>query len=257
MNRSIALIINLITYIFMIWANYFTNSGAYNGQTVADISNDLNTLITPAGIAFSIWTLIFIGILVFIFSSFYGEKEKGKPEQSKAWPLLAVSNILNGLWGFTFLSGNYLLSVIVMVALLLTLIKIAVNLRLELDNEPRRIVATIWWPITIYLGWIIAATLVNVSVYLVSLGIEPMGPTASMTAKAILAVGTLIYILLIQKRNMREAAMVGVWALVWIAVAKWELDSSVAWTALTFAATLLIVSGIHASRNFVFPPKEA
>jgi hypothetical protein len=248
MSKVGILVINLITYGFMIWANYYTNSGAYNGENIGQISSELQNLISPAPPAFSIWSLIFVGILIFIISSFYGER-KGLAEQSKAWPWLALSNILNGTWGFLFIGGNYPLSVLVMLALLFCVTKIAVNLRMELDDEPLRVIFTIWWPIVIYLGWLIAATLANIATTLVSLGVEPYTDTAQFIAIGVLLVAMVIYLMLIKYRNMREAAGVGVWALAWIATEQWDQNLVISYTAIAIAAVISIAAAMHAFKN--------
>lgn len=50
-------------------------------------------------------------------------------------------------------------------------------------------------------------------------------------------------------RNMREFALVGVWALVAIGVANWGEMQIIVYTAFTVAAVLFISSGVHAYIN--------
>ena len=54
---------------------------------------------------------------------------------------------------------------------------------------------------------------------------------------------------MIWKRNMREYALVGVWALVAIAVSNWQIEQSVVITALLVAFAILISITIHAYQN--------
>ena len=56
--------INLIVFLITLIINYLTASGLINGMSQKVVSNKYNTLITPAGFAFSIWGIIYslIGI---------------------------------------------------------------------------------------------------------------------------------------------------------------------------------------------------
>ena len=51
--------INLIVFLITLIINYLTASGLINGMSQKVVSNKYNTLITPAGFAFSIWGLIY------------------------------------------------------------------------------------------------------------------------------------------------------------------------------------------------------
>lgn len=46
--------------LFTIIFNYLSNTGIFNGKTIANVSNQCHNLFTPAGYAFSIWGLIYL-----------------------------------------------------------------------------------------------------------------------------------------------------------------------------------------------------
>ncbi|MNY71372.1 hypothetical protein D3C86_2097050 [compost metagenome] len=69
-----------------------------------------------------------------------------------------------------------------------------------------------------------------------------------MTVIMILVAG-IVYIALTWTRNLRESAMVGIWALVAVAVANWDTMPTVAYTAIAVSAVILISSSLHAYRN--------
>jgi hypothetical protein len=54
---------------------------------------------------------------------------------------------------------------------------------------------------------------------------------------------------MIYKRNMREFAAVGIWALVAIAVRHWDAMPVLQWTAVFWAVVLAIASGVHGYKN--------
>jgi len=58
-----------------------------------------------------------------------------------------------------------------------------------------------------------------------------------------------IYLLLFYYRNMREAAFVGIWALIAIAVRHWGNEPGIVWTALLAVGILFISASIQAWKN--------
>lgn len=78
---------------------------------------------------------------------------------------------MNGLWVYAWINEQLVLSMIIMIFLLTSLIRLTFNLRLETWNAPWRIIAFVWWPICIYTGWIVLATVVNAAVVIKSLGL--------------------------------------------------------------------------------------
>ena len=107
----------------------------------------------------------------------------------------------------------------------------------------------VWWPITFYFGWIILASVVNISALLVSLNLGLQAGVTELLAIVVLVVATIIYLTLLAKRNLREAALVGIWGFIAIAVKQMEANESVAYTSIILALILTLVTGRHAWRN--------
>ena len=60
-NKSrLLVILNTITLVIMLFANYAGNTGFYSKVNVADISHKYDTLFAPAGYAFIIWGVLFL-----------------------------------------------------------------------------------------------------------------------------------------------------------------------------------------------------
>src|SRR5680860_1387278 len=115
--------------------------------------------------------------------------------------------------------------------LLISLLIIIFRNRMELYDAPLSTIAFLWWPFVVYSGWITVAAIVNLSAYLVKIdwngwGLDPVNWTIIM-----ILVATIINILVIQRRNMREFAGVGVWSFIGIAVANWGVNASIQYTA--------------------------
>ena len=241
---------NLIVTIALIYWNYLSNTGIFDGKKMPELSEKYNSLFTPEGYAFSIWGIIFLSLVA--FGAFAVYLAFAKPDKysyvEKGLPFLLLANILNGTWVYLWFNENILGSVICMIFIFLSLLKVVLNLRMELDDVPCKVIAFVWWPIDLYFGWIIVAFVANVSVYLNTIGFS-LGLQENYWVIIMVVVVTLINFLLIQKRNLREVALVTVWAFVAIAVRHWENQELIAYSALLGAAVLVITTQLHALRN--------
>ena len=64
MKKFYSLLNTFVVFVLIYW-NYWSNSGGINGKTVGELSDEYANLFTPAGYAFAIWGIIFIGLIVF------------------------------------------------------------------------------------------------------------------------------------------------------------------------------------------------
>ncbi|SEI81921.1 hypothetical protein SAMN05192553_101412 [Cyclobacterium xiamenense] len=240
------LVINSVTFLVVLLFNYLGSSGDYFGSTVGEVSADYQTLLTPAGYAFSIWGLIYLGWLAFLVFQWQGYLTGNSATAllpAGIW--FSLANLSNALWVWAWTSGHLWLSLLLIAGLLLALIRLVINFRLELDDVPLRILFWVWWPICIYTGWVILATVLNTSVVLRSLGFSGQPETDTVWAVVILLVAAAIYMLLTLYRNMREAALVGAWGIGAIAVSKWEQAPTIGMLAAAVALMLLVTAGVH------------
>jgi cbb3-type cytochrome oxidase subunit 3 len=227
----------------------------FDGKTVGEVSRRYDTLFAPAGYAFAIWGLIYLLLIVFVSYQWFAwlkQREDRELQQAGLW--LAVANLANGLWIAAWLTESIGISVLLMFALLGSLLVLTARLRLELWDAPLRIIVFVWWPLVIYLGWIVVAAVANVAAWLVSVGWSGMLATDPTWTIVSIALATAIYLVLLLNRNMREAALVGIWALVAIAARQWQAQDAIAVSALTGAAILLVAVTWHAYKNWETSP---
>ncbi len=244
-------ILNLLSVLFVIAVNYVSQALRLNDTTIGEISKKYDNLFTPADYAFAIWGLIFLGLLAFaIFQvkrAFFSEKQSPFIEQVGYW--FALANLLNATWVFAFVFDYTGLSVLIMLGILFSLIKIILNTNMERWDAPIEILAFVWWPICLYSGWIAVATIANISAYLTKVGWDGFGLGEQEWTIIMIAIATLLNILMIWKRNMREFAAVGIWALFAIFVRHREAIDPLAYTALAGSIILLVIAAIHGYRN--------
>ncbi len=254
MTRIGWLLLNTITFAGTLYANYYVNASAVEGESIGEISDRFMTLITPADYAFAIWGLIYLGLIVFIGFQWFQYLTGREDQLAQIGIWLAVANIANGLWIWSWMSLMTDTSVIIMFLLLLALLQLVVRLRLEIWDAPVRIIVAVWWPVVLYLGWIILAAVVNVSAWLVSEGWTG-GPFSEMTwAILILLVAMGIYLMMIYMRNLREAALVGVWGIAAVAVRHWDTEPTLAWVCVGICLVLFVASAYHGYLNHETSP---
>ena len=159
MEKSKPILVILAT-IAVIFVNYLATEGYIGGITPNYISDKYPTFVTPAGYAFSIWALIYLGIILFtIFQAMPAQADNFK----KVRPFYILSCVANCAWIFLWHNQQIVASVGAMLVLLASLAAINFNLDKE-DSLVARI------PFGMYFGWITAASIVNIAVCVNYLG---------------------------------------------------------------------------------------
>ncbi len=244
-------IANIIAFVATVFVNYLSNTGAINGTTIGEISNSSKNLFTPAGYAFSIWGLIYLMLLGFVIYQSRSLFTKVSDDEfiiKTGW-WFVISCVANMMWITFWLYGYMEFSVLAIFVLLFSLLKIVMQNRMELWDAPISVIAFLWWPFVFYSGWVTVASIANVAAYLTSTEWNAWGYSEISWAVTMIIIAGIINIVVTWKRNMREFALVGVWALAAIAVANWEVSQTVAYAAIVVAAVLFVSSGYHAFNN--------
>ncbi|MDX2003735.1 MAG: hypothetical protein SFU83_00535 [Meiothermus sp.] len=223
--------------------NYLANALPIAGRTTAEISDRLFTLVTPAGFTFAVWGLIYLALAVYVVYQLMPER-RGDATLTAVAPWFVFTCVCNSLWLVAWHSGALGWSVALMLGLLAALIQIyrIVSRRPAMDADYWALSA----PFSLYLGWIIVATLVNVSAALVGLGIRAEGVWAVLWAVLLIAVAAGVGLMFLDVQADRVLALVLVWALLGIAVRQWGVDGVVA-AAIT-AIAVLVISMIRRDR---------
>ena len=242
---------NIFVLIVTIVLNYLSNTGIFNGNTMSTLSAAYQNLFTPAGYAFSIWGLIYLGLAAFVIYhaviSFKSNRESNVVLKVGWW--FVISCIANCAWIFAWLYDYTGLSVIIMMILLFSLVMIILRSRMELDDLPLKQIAFVWWPFSLYAGWITVALVANIAAWLTKINWDGFGiPSTTWTIIMIIVAG-LIYLLMTWQRNMREYALVGVWGIMAIAVSNWATENSIVQTSIIISVILFLSSTVHAIRN--------
>ncbi|QLG44877.1 tryptophan-rich sensory protein [Costertonia aggregata] len=244
-------VINVLSVLLVIVVNYLSQTMRWNNTTIGEISNTYSNLFTPASYAFAIWGIIFLSLLAYgIFQvrrAFFSGKKSKFIGQTGYW--FTIANVLNATWVITFVYDYTGLSVLIMLGILFSLIKIVLNTNMERWDAPIEVIALVWWPICLYSGWISVATIANIAAYLTKLGWNGGVLSEINWTILMIAIATLLNIFMIWKRCMREFAAVGVWALFAIYVRHQNSLESIAYIALAASIFVLVNIGIHGFMN--------
>jgi hypothetical protein len=250
MNKTtLRQIVNIVAVIATIAINGLANALPLNGQTTGEISNRFDVYFVPAGYVFSIWGLIYIGLI--LFAGFQAlSSQRGNPRLERIGYLFALSCAANILWLFLWHYEQFPLTLITMLCLLGLLIAIYLRLdvgRADITLSERWLVHI---PISVYLGWISVATIANATTTLEFIGWDGWGIAPQLWAVIMLAVGTGLAALMRIYRRDVAFLLVIVWAFAGIAVAQAHapLVANAAWTA-SGVVVLLLMSNIIRTRN--------
>jgi hypothetical protein len=164
MNKNtIRQTVNVVAVIATLIVNGLANALPLNGLTTGDISDRFDVYFVPAGYVFSIWGLIYIGLIAFaVYQALPAQREN--PRLKRIGYLFAASCLANIAWLFLWHYEQFPLTIVAMLALLGLLI--AIYLRIGSGRRDEVSTAERWLlhlPFSIYLGWITVATIANVT----------------------------------------------------------------------------------------------
>ncbi|MFK3961571.1 TspO/MBR family protein [Guptibacillus hwajinpoensis] len=238
-------LLNLIAYILVVTVNGLANALPLNGQTTGDISNRLNVLFTPAGYVFSIWGLIYLLLGIWVIRQF-PKSRRDLPIYQETSGLFVLSSILNSLWIFMWHYEFFGISVIVMLLLLFTLIRLYTNLKAA-DASFFDLL-----PFSVYLGWISVATIANISYYLTYIDWNGFGISDTIWTFLLLIIATILALYFLKSEQDWIYPLVFVWAFIGIGVKNQNGDVPlVVYSSYVLAALILIVTLLYA-----FKPKK-
>lgn len=156
-------IVLYLAYGIMIAVNALANILPINGYQTGEISDMYDVFFTPAGFIFSIWGVIYFALLLWLLSF---SLKKQTLSSAQFWGFL-LTCLFNTLW---ILVWHFILDGIAFIVIFLLLLSLIFLYRTQKKATHSKLYLI---PISLYLGWIIVATITNFSYWLVaSIGIE-------------------------------------------------------------------------------------
>jgi hypothetical protein len=232
----LAATINTLALGFMLLLNYLAASGKISGMDMAALSRKYDTLITPAGYAFSIWGFIFLMLILLTVFQWIRISDPDATVHRVTSFWLPVSHLANGAWVLVWSLEWLWLSVIVMGILLFSLINMAAKIAKIQEAHQSSNFIFVAIPIAVYLGWVTIATVINIAAVLGSYG---WFVGAYWAVVGILAIAALIYLYVMRLPYLGAVGITGAWATTAIAVRFWQTEPVSAWSGIVIAAILL------------------
>jgi translocator protein len=209
-------LINILTFLVTLVVNFLATSLPLNNLTTKEISDSFNIFFVPAGYVFSIWGLIYLGLIgLIVFQSLPRNRENN--HLSKIGPWFAISNLANAFWLVSFHYQQFVLALAFMLVLLVSLIIIFTRLDIGKTKVPAAENWLVNVPFSLYLGWITVATIANATQVLYFIKWDGFGIAPEIWLVIMLGAAVIISALMSLSRHNVPFALVLVWAFTGIA----------------------------------------
>ncbi len=234
-----------LAFAITLLVNALANILPINGLNTGEVSNLYPSLFTPAGITFSIWSVLYLLQIGFVIFSWTTRDER----VSKLLPAFIFICILNASW---ILLWHYLhpgFSVVVMLMMLSSLIYIFLQIQRAAFTTRKEYILVVL-PFTLYFAWICVATIANVSAWLVSISWKGFGITSEIWTVVMIIVATLLAIYISFRFQSFAFVLVVIWAIGGIYLRWQQNELIIANTAITLCILMLGVFIFGVRKNF-------
>lgn len=172
-NKKSVPIISTIIFIITLVVNFGSMQGWFGGVQ-REISDKYRNFITPEPFTFSIWSVIYTLIIVFIIYQFYllSKNRYDNKILDKLNQLFIISCILNISWNLLWVNDLIGLST---VCIFLFTIVLGLANKYILKNIDGRYSLIIPIAFALYFGWLTVATVTNVAAFLVKINWNMFG----------------------------------------------------------------------------------
>ncbi len=211
------------------------------GQSAGEFSTDSDTTLRVVGWAFSIWGLIYLGILAYAARQVMPQTGESDLINAFGWPS-AAAFVGIGLW-IVAAALDWELATIVLIfgslaVLLVPLLTQGGRIRaLSLGDRDRWFTV---WPLALLAGWLTVAAPVNLITVATGNGALPAGLSPTILAIAAVVVVALVAVGLTYRIRTLAYALPVVWGLVGVFVAEQGRNGTLAFTAAIAAVAVLV-----------------
>ena len=235
-------ILVLLAAVFAVLAGY-AQTALNIGQTPAEFSADSDATLRVAGYAFSIWGVIYFGLIAYGVYQVWPKTPETPLLRRLAWPSLAAL-VGIAIWIFAAAFDWEGMTIALIVGSAVVLILPLMSLGSDMAAAPLRERALVVWPLGLLAGWLTIASAVNILTVVTGNGMLPsMLPP---TGWAILAVVVVVAIAVLVTARTRLLAypIPIVWGLIAVFAAEQERgNQTLAFTAMG-AAILLAIAAV-------------
>lgn len=204
-NQALTKFSVLFTFVAMVGANALANILPINGITTGAVSDSYPNLFAPAGYTFAIWGVIYLA-LAFAVGRLLFQKD---PQFEIVSRWFIISNLANTAWIFAWHYRMIALTTLLIIVVLFSVLKIVFQLK---AGENRLFGISQRLPYEIYGGWLLVATVANITTLLVDIEFSGFGISEVTYMLLILAVAWLIVSVTVVRLRSFGIGLVLLWA---------------------------------------------
>jgi len=231
-----------ITVLATLVVNVLANTLPINGQNTGEISDRFRVYFVPAGYVFSIWGLIYVGLIAYaIYQTYPGRRTNPRLRSTGWW--ISIGGLANIAWIFLWHYNQFTMTLVAMLILLGTLIITYLNLGIGRGKVSAAETWMVRIPFSIYLGWITVATVANVTDVLDFIKWNRFGIAPEIWMGVVLFAVLIITVLMNFTRRDIAYTLVILWALAGISVKQAGVPAVVIPTWVTFGLVALSLIG--------------
>lgn len=249
-KRTALRVVNLLAFVATVVVNALAVILPLNGKSTGELSDAYPNLFVPAGLTFSIWSVIYL--LLGIYAVY--QVVKHKPYVDRIGWLFVLSSVANMAWIFTWHYQLVGLSFLVMLAILGSLIAIYLRLFVGRSTGSAAEKWMVHLTFSVYLGWITVATVANATALLVHLGWGRFGLGETAWTIVAICAATVISLLMLLRRADIFHALVVLWAFLGIILKRSAVGGDEAQPIIVCAAVcmaILAVVGAIRARKYL------
>jgi hypothetical protein len=248
-GRDIARQIAVISALGFTLVAVLVGVGGLGGTAVEDSQggqlSEQGSYLAPAGPAFSIWSVIYAGLLAYAVWQALPSQRASARQRAIGW-WIALTIVLNGLW---LVAAQFLTIEWTVIVIVLLLIALCITFRISvLTRTPRAGFADallIDGVTGLHLGWVTLATVANTAAWLTGIVPESWADAAATWGLAVLAVVAVIGVAIAWASGWRIAPGLALaWGLSWLAVGRLSgepANEAIGIAAIVVAAIVLLV----------------
>ncbi len=184
--------IPLLATLIVITVNAAANIVPINGFNTGELSAMYPTGFTPSGYVFAIWSLIYLGLIVFGVAALSG-RSSTLARVARIQVPFVINAAANAGWIFAWHFRQVALSFGIMLVILATLIQIFWRLR-AMPRPSWREFLSVDGPFSLYFGWITTATLANFGALCFDLQWYPLNLSMDQWALITVCTATAAYV---------------------------------------------------------------
>lgn len=241
----------IIATFITLTVNILADAIPINGLNTGAISDQFKVYFVPAGYVFSIWGLIYLGLIGYtIYQALPSNRENPKLRSTGGWYI--VSCLANSAWIFLWHYQQFLLCLVVMIVLLLSLLVIYQKLNIGLEKNTLGMRVFVNLTFSIYLSWVTVATIANFADVLDYYNFSTLGVTDKTWAIIMLVVAVILGEMIAYNRRDLAFLAVQVWAFIGIAVKNKGISPiyEAALAASMIVTLIIIATSIYKIRKF-------